>query len=608
MATSNVTSPAALDVNELTLLIDGANASLRATKDSAKKAAAYVYMLHLRTSSGLAKKWLADKIVDRNKDIDQKNADLKKLSERAKKYMDGKITHAEDLVNLKPKDAAEKKLQDEEIAKLKAHATLSDKERSAMKLMRVEAREGTSPFTEIIKYVFDITSKRELDAVNRYAHALEWIKTRFTDNDPADIDEICAAIDSFGGFEAVVQHQRLLPVELTETEEDRVAISKFILSQQKEGLKSVHALGDVLLQSEKKMGAPILLLGRYMGGKVEIVGEANMTDADIDRAVNNFANVGSFPVEPETEFVGRVLDLGQIVEEGQEGTDTYDGTAAGTKVKSQRVLSLLAGQEKPKFVVSARDAETGIIVHAFPNESEKLVAANQNVTLTSKQLRTVSEMLSNEAKRRLISLSAVADPKTASGKASESPMAWKAVNVALLSAKRQSEEDGQRIMWTSMANVRERALDVDGFRPNAKFSLSKSEIEAMYTSLLKPWIDSKDGKKNQKPMRCAVSPQDVTFSMPDANEYKASVAVNVAGAMTVSFRIKDVLALAKKLKDQKVDSFEFSIDDGGLMAANWSDDVGAYAVHVPTVGKDGKLQSRRVSPMRATMPLAIAAE
>lgn len=608
MATSNKTSPTALNLNELTLLIDGANASLRATKDSAKKAAAYVYMVYLRTSSGHAKKWLAERIVDRNKDIAQKNADLKTLSERAKNYMDGKITNAEDLVNLKPKDAAEKKLQDGEIARLKAHASLSDKERSAMKLMRVEAREGTSPFTEIIKYVFDITNKRELDAVNRYAHALEWIRSRFTDSDPADIDEICAAIEDFGGFEAVVQHQRLLPVEHTETEEDRAAISKFILNQQKEGLKSVHALGDVALQSEKSLGAPILLLGRYVGGKVEIVGEANMTDADLDRAVNNFAGIGSLPVEPETEFVGRVLDLGQIVEEGQEGTETYDGTSAGVKVKSQRVLSLLAEQETPKFVVSARDAETGVIVHAFPNTAGKLIAANQNVTLTSKQLRTVSEMLSNEAKRRLISLSAVADPKTVSGKASESPMAWKAVNVALVSANRQSEENGQKIMWTSMANVRERALDIDGFRPNAKFSLAKSEIEIMFASLLKPWIDSKDGKKNQKPMRCVVTPQDVTFAMPDANEHKAAVTASVAGGVTVAFRIKDVLALAKKLKDQKVDSFEFSIDDGGLLAVSWADDVGAYAVHVPTVGKDGKLQSRRVSPMRATMPVAIAAE
>lgn len=109
-------------------------------------------------------------------------------------------------------------------------------------------------------------------------------------------------------------------------------------------------------------------------------------------------------------------------------------------------------------------------------------------------------------------------------------------------------------------------------------------------------------------MRCVVTPQDVAFSMPDANEYKVSVAVNVAGAMTVIFRIKDVLAVAKKLRDQKADSFQFSIDDGGLMAVSWSDDVGTYAVHVPTVGKDGKLQSRRVSPMRATLPLSIAAE
>jgi hypothetical protein len=82
----------------------------------------------------------------------------------------------------------------------------------------------------------------------------------------------------------------------------------------------------------------------------------------------------------------------------------------------------------------------------------------------------------------------------------------------------------------------------------------------------------------------------------------------VAGNVNVSFRIKDIVALVMKLKDQKPEDFQFAIDDGGLMAVVWKDDVGSYAIHIPTVGKDNKLQSRRVAPMRASMNYSVAAE
>jgi hypothetical protein len=159
-----------------------------------------------------------------------------------------------------------------------------------------------------------------------------------------------------------------------------------------------------------------------------------------------------------------------------------------------------------------------------------------------------------------------------------------------------------------MANVRERALDVDGFRPNASFALPKQEIEAVFASVLKPWVDSKDGKKGKKSLRLSLSMQDVTFTLPDLGEYTAKTAVKMTGNLNVNFRIKDILALVRKLKDQKPEDFLFAIDDGGLMAVSWTDDVGSYIIHIPTVGKDNKLQSRRVAPMRATTNYSVAAE
>ena len=39
-------------------------------------------------------------------------------------------------------------------------------------------------------------------------------------------------------------------------------------------------------------------------------------------------------------------------------------------------------------------------------------------------------------------------------------------------------------------------------------------------------------------------------------------------------------------------------DEAGLMRIKWDDDLGEYEVNLPTLGTDGRLQSRRVSPMR----------
>lgn len=608
MAASNTTAPAALDLDELKLIIDGAQSNLRATKDSAKKAAAHVYMVWLKTSSGLAKNWLDKEISERNEKIDGDNVALKTLLERSDKFMKGEITDPEDRVNKKYTKDVDLKIQAEEIAQLKAHAAILPKDRPALYQMRCEAREGTSKFTKIIKFVFEITSKRELDCVNRYAHALEWIEKKFEGLPPKDVDEISDAIEKFGGFEAVVQHQRLLPPEQDENGKDREAISEFILEQQKQALKIAQSVGDVSLQSEAKLGEPVLLLGRYMGGKVEIVGEAGMSEADVNRAISNYGGIGALSIEPEVQFVGRMLDLAEIVEEGQEGLGTHDGTAAGTKVKSQRAISLLVDEESPKFVVSARHAEVGLVVHATPKDHSKLVASNENLQLIERQLRRLSDVLSNEARRKLISLTVTANPVTPSGKPSNSPMAWNAVNVALISKGRRAEGEGDQIMWSSMSNVKEQALDIDGFRPNTSFPIHMADIEAVYVGTVKAWTDTRDGKKGQKIMRWDVNPKKVTFSTPDTVEQSIPASIDIAGSLSVTFRIKDMIALFKALRAQKTDIFECAIDNGGLMSLSWQDDVGSYAIHVPLVGKDKKLQSRRVAPMRPSTNYAMAAE
>ena len=64
------------------------------------------------------------------------------------------------------------------------------------------------------------------------------------------------------------------------------------------------------------------------------------------------------------------------------------------------------------------------------------------------------------------------------------------------------------------------------------------------------------------------------------------------------FKPRDVFDLISHMKDQHAEHYVITGDEAGLMRIKWDDDLGEYEVNLPTLGSDGRLQSRRVSPMR----------
>jgi hypothetical protein len=65
--------------------------------------------------------------------------------------------------------------------------------------------------------------------------------------------------------------------------------------------------------------------------------------------------------------------------------------------------------------------------------------------------------------------------------------------------------------------------------------------------------------------------------------------------------------LFQLLCDQHVTGYTLAGDEGGLLRLSWEDQNGFFDFYLPTLGSDGKLQSRRVAPMRSG-PMLIAAE
>jgi hypothetical protein len=75
--------------------------------------------------------------------------------------------------------------------------------------VKIDAKEGASSFTEIVKYTFEFDRAIHSSSVYRFATALEWIKGQFKDEEINEIAEIVAAIEAAGGFEAILEEIRL---------------------------------------------------------------------------------------------------------------------------------------------------------------------------------------------------------------------------------------------------------------------------------------------------------------------------------------------------------------------------------------------------------------
>ena len=58
------------------------------------------------------------------------------------------------------------------------------------------------------------------------------------------------------------------------------------------------------------------------------------------------------------------------------------------------------------------------------------------------------------------------------------------------------------------------------------------------------------------------------------------------------------------LSRQHGSDYRFEIDDTGLLMVAWADQYAAYQVYLPTATKDGRMESRRVAPMRIALPQA----
>lgn len=257
------------------------------SKDGAIEAAARTYLIWFDTFSPSAHKdsraWMEAQIVSRNEEIERHNKEEKDLKQRAYKFVNGRLSE-DNWLNSSPDSQAER----EELAKEKALLVelnnLTPQQWSARRKVAVHARKNASKFTKIVKFVFNFEYAAEASVTSRYATILEWIDTKFNDEAKVGLTQITNAVNEAGGLEAVLNEQRgNKSVDREAAAKDRKAVAIKNLADTKEVIRNAQANVTFKMDMKDVSEGIVLVLGRYVDGKVEVVYGIPLPDDQIDK-------------------------------------------------------------------------------------------------------------------------------------------------------------------------------------------------------------------------------------------------------------------------------------------------------------------------------------
>src|ERR1035437_1049969 len=457
----NTRASQSITIDTIQANIDKAQQSFVLSKDSSIEAAAHVYIVWGDTQSEHAdtysKAWMEKQIEDRNTEIDEHNEKVASDRKRAKAFKAGTLSK-DDLINTKPDNDAGRKDVDEERAKLTSLANLTDDEWTARRKVLVKAQANSSPFTTIVKFGLNFDSTDHASVTSRYATVLEWIHARFDGVEIQDTSEIVTAIKDAGGFEMVLIEQRnkgesggSKGAEEREIEaEERKIIEEAIAAKAKAAVQTAPAIATIDMQISNANQDIVVLIGRYADGKVEVVDEIPLEAGEIDLMVHRVSDDLLPPANESTEFIARVLALGDIVGEGKATARTRDSTAMGEKLVEERTFSLLPdGEENIQLVISALHADSSAVIKATPEPSRvSLGKAHVPMVMAGKSFRNLEKMLRDRANRRLTDIVADDGSVSAEGNSAQSAISWIASNSALID--KQHPNGSQTFSWEDM--------------------------------------------------------------------------------------------------------------------------------------------------------------
>ena len=598
MSVENSRNRQPLNPDDLQRFIENARSSLKTLRQSASTAAVNTYLLWRDTMAGSATRegraWIESEIAKRNEEIKNHNEKVKKEKKYVDDYKSDKLSKDE-LVNQTGKTKEEKEAIAEEKKRLDTLVKKEAKYWDDQRLVSIEKREGASEFTEIVKYVFEFDKAAHASMVNRFCLGLEWIHSRFKDVVIESVDEVVAVVEDQGGFEIVVEDQRSVRNNDDTLSIDREIIATRNYNDTKAALKGAKPLASVEIEARHDQDGLVIMVARYDGGKAHVVAELPAGDGEFKRLISRYEDPALLPVSDTTEFIARVMELGGIVTEGEGSSEDV--------AKTDRLVLTNMKNGKPELIIPASNADSAAIVMVQPKDSIDLGITEDRLYLKSKWRKELEKKVSTYERRRLIDFTYDLQPKQKDGKTpAEASMAWAACNGALRDAGRSSAT--QQFYWYPINKLESRPLEPSHFEPTVKFTLKGDEVRAIYKGPLKAWEESKDSAKTSKLVTLKNEGDSLHVTIKDGGSVTVTTDQAQGPVTATRFRPRELANLFSMLAHQHGSDYRFEIDDAGLLMVGWEDKFASYQVYLPMATKDGRLESRKVAPMRLNLPLA----
>lgn len=571
------------------------------SKDAAAEAVAVGYLLDRGCRAGFAKLWLLAEIDTRNAEIKEHNKQLSELYTEANRCANKKLSK-DHWLNQPPADATEAAAQQARRDELDRIAKLEPRDKARMKRVTIDAREGASRFTRLVKYLFEFDRDYQASMVSRYCLAFEWVAARFDDKPDVEVDDIKKAIADADGLEKIIQDQREINDNTEETQQEIDIIQAAVREEALKRLAGLTAVANLAIDPGATKDDYGLLLYHKGSTGLEVLGDAYLPNATIERAVESLAGNLPIPCDPMTEFLGRAIQIGSTIREGYEINST---TGDGSKVRVRRCITLRPDdQGHTQLAMSTTYVDAGPVFKATPRKLEITALPHETLIMRQENRRRFEKELASPQIRSLLSLSVSDQPLRADGKPAESDMAWIVDNRAL--QEHQGDDYAPRtIYWKSIADKKTKPLDVEIFRPCFGGDVDISDIGLIFEDVLKPWAESKAADKAKHRLGVSVENDELTVTCGPQLNYvtKLKNPLKVAGA--VSLRPRDIFDLFLRLVDWKTNKFTIRGDLGGLLQIAWTDDFADYEYYLPILNAEGRLETRRICKMTpAVLPIA----
>ena len=576
-----------------------ANEGYSLSKSGTNHAVAHCKIIWLGTRSENAakdQKAMATKAINaENAKIDVHNTAVDLLRSETKKYHADKLDK-DHWTKSEPKTDADKKAIAARIAQYEAHRNFTADQWSAMKLMPIDAKASASEFTEIVKWVLGLTSPDHRSIISRYAMVLSWLQTALKDTPIHSVDDIIAVLENAGGFEKALLEQRNV-----KTGEDQDAkLEKTKREKTIERVKSVVTSAPrkttIDLEPRFAHGDLVVMLGYSRGGKVDVIAELDTAPDEFNDIISRIDDEDLLPTNDNCELVNRVMHLGELIRVGEILEGSNDDKDSGKPKKSERLMIVKpVGPDKSELIVTARHAKSSIVIHAYPKQPGLLGVPKTASMLAEKAYDRVVRELKVRGQRTYINMDVTVDPVDDAGNAIASPMLWKLTNSAL---PEESKGWFNKVWFSPVASAEHKPLDVDHFDPQFRFPISRKDLRGIYAHAFNNWAELKAGDKGKRTIKFEIKDTVVTIKNKDHDDYVITLDESVDGRYKMSFNANDFYGLLKSLLGHHIDHFMLTCDEAGLMQVSWDDSLCSYQIYVPTCNEQGKLETRRIAPMR----------